>query len=381
MLTRQTIAAVALVYHQRGWKPVPVDRKSKKAIGTGWQKRPFDPAQFNGNALNIAVQFGAVSGGLNDVDLDCTEALGFALEFLPATGAIFGRNSKPCSHMLYITELHKTEKLSRIAFREYQKWPRRADDRRAAHGHGYEGALTMFPPSMHVTGEMVEWVKDGEPARVGGADLKRAVMQLAIACLLKRHYPGEGSGHEGALVIGGVLARAGWNADDIKHLMQVVARAAGDDEVHDRGEAAASAVNAKANGKDVPGLTRLAEVWGKDAADTLGHWLGVLTLRKAKGSGLEDSIALAFAEQNADDYRYIAASSQWMRWSTSRWKPEQTLAAFDEARRLCRQAGDAQAKTVAAVERLAKSDRRIAATSEHWDTEAKLINTPTTENT
>jgi hypothetical protein len=130
---------------------------------------------------------------------------------------------------------------------------------------------------MHETGEMVQWAHDGEPSYVGGTDLKRAVTQLAVACLLKRHYPGGGSRHEGALVIGGVFARAEWNPDDIKHVIEVVARAAGDDEWRDRATTAASAVNVKANGKDVPGLTRLAEVWGKDAADTLGRWLNMRT--------------------------------------------------------------------------------------------------------
>ena len=36
----------------------------------------------------------------------------------------------------------------------------------------------------------------------------------------------------------------------------------------------------------------------------------------------------------------------------------------------------ASAKTVAAVERLAKSDRRLAATIEQWDADPWLLNTP-----
>jgi hypothetical protein len=277
-----TVEASALAYARRGWKPVPVNRKTKKPIGKGWQTRPFAPAQFNGNTENIAIQFGAISGGLTDVDLDCTEALGFALDFLPATGAIFGRRSKPCSHMLYTSELHETEKKAAIAFKEYQggrQGPVIVELRIGA----VKGAVTVFPPSMHVTGELVQWVQEGEPARVGGADLKRAVMQLAVACLLKRHYPGEGSRHDGALVIGGVLARAGWSPNDIKHVIEVVARAVGDDDVNDRGITASSAVNVKANGKDVPGLTKLAEVWGKDAADTLRHWLNMHVERQTIG--------------------------------------------------------------------------------------------------
>ena len=90
------IADAAIAYHKRGWKPVPLGRKSKKPTDKGWQKRAFAPEQFNGNAQNVAIQLGAVSGGLVDVDLDSMLAIGFAPEFLPPTGAIFGHRSKPC---------------------------------------------------------------------------------------------------------------------------------------------------------------------------------------------------------------------------------------------------------------------------------------------
>jgi hypothetical protein len=315
-----TIAAAALEYASRGWKPIPVHRKTKRASGKDWQKRPFDPVQFNGNSLNVAVQFGDVSGGLADIDLDSMDAIGLATYFLPATGAIFGRNSKPCSHQLYVSDLYRTETKAAIQYAEISGGKPGAMIVELRIGANGKGAISVFPPSFHATGEAVDWACDGEPARVGGAELKRAVMQLAVACLLKKHYPGNGSRHEGALVIGGVLARAGWSADDIRHVVGVVARAVRDDEVADRIETAAAAINMKANGKDVPGIPRAAEVWGKDAADTLGKWLGAARERQPRKNGgpeLEDNVALAFAAQHADDYRYVAASSHWMRWQAS----------------------------------------------------------------
>src|SRR5262245_22073076 len=36
-----------------------------------------------------------------------------------------------------------------------------------------------MPPSMHASGELVQWVGDGEPAHVAGTDLKRAVRVTA----------------------------------------------------------------------------------------------------------------------------------------------------------------------------------------------------------
>jgi Bifunctional DNA primase/polymerase, N-terminal len=362
-----TIADAALDYVKRGWKPVPVSRKTKKAIGKGWQTRPYDPAQFNGNAQNIAIQLGAVSGGLTDVDLDCETAIGLAPEFLPPTAAVFGRRSRPCGHQLYITDLCQTEAKAVLAFEHIVEL--------RTGGNG-KGATTVFPPSMHASGEMVEWISDGEPARVTGAELKQAVRQLAVACLLQQNYPGNGKRHEAALVLGGVLARAGWQPDNIHHVAEVVARAAGDDDVRDRAETAVSAVDLKANGGNVPGLARLGEVWGQTVASTLGKWLDIRALRQGQGqgAGLEDSVALAFAEQHAEHYRYVAKSSQWMGWGGAHWAAEDTLATFDASRTLCRNAGDARAKTVAAVVTLARADRRVAATTDQWDANSWLFN-------
>src|SRR5262245_31975547 len=63
-----------------------------------------------------------------------------------------------------------------------------------------------------------------------------------------------------------------------------------------------------------------------------------------------------------------------MHWIGTCWQPEDTLKAFDRSRTLCRAAGDADAKTVAAVVTLARSDRRMAATADQWDNDPMLLN-------
>jgi len=73
-------------------------------------------------------------------------------------------------------------------------------------------------------------------------------------------------------------------------------------------------------------------------------------------------------------------------WSQSQ-PMEGTLAVFDMCRKICREAAAqcnkaalsntiAKAKTVAAIEMLARSDRRIAATIDQWDNDQWLLNTP-----
>jgi hypothetical protein len=285
----ETIANAALAYVKRGWKPIPVSRRTKKPIGQGWQKRPFDPNQFNGDPLNVGVQFGAVSAGLTDVDLDSTDANALALEFLPPTKAVFGRRSKPRSHRLYVTDLAHTETRSVLQYKDTAG----AMIVELRIGSNGKGAMSVFPPSLHGSGETVQWISDGEPARVDGDMLKRSVLHLAVACVLKPAYPGEGSRHEGALVLGGVLASADWNADNIERLVDVLARACRDDDPRDRVVAATSALEAKANSHHVAGLRRLAEVWGQEVAKVLAKWLNIRA-----ASGVSEEI---LAELNRDN--------------------------------------------------------------------------------
>lgn len=105
-------------------------------------------------------------------------------------------------------------------------------------------------------------------------------------------------------------------------------------------------------------------------------------------SGFSDeALALDFAHYHRDDLRYVAIWGKWLLWSGTQWRADDTLMAFDLVRHVCRDAAArckterlsttiASAKTVAAVERLAKADRRLAATSDQWDADAWALNTP-----
>src|SRR5690349_2061137 len=101
----------------------------------------------------------------------------------------------------------------------------------------------------------------------------------------------------------------------------------------------------------------------------------------------DDGIADFFAECHRDDLRFVNTWSKWMQYSGGRWRYDDTLRAFDLVRHTCRAVAKdcanikfkvaiASAKTVAAVERLAKADPRLAATAEQWDTDPWVLNTP-----
>ena len=103
--------------------------------------------------------------------------------------------------------------------------------------------------------------------------------------------------------------------------------------------------------------------------------------------GTEDALALSFTRRYHQDWRYVAAWGKWLVWDGQRWRSEDTLAATDLVRHVCRHASVkssnpkiaaklAAASTVSGVERLARADRRHAATTDEWDADQWLLNTP-----
>jgi hypothetical protein len=101
----------------------------------------------------------------------------------------------------------------------------------------------------------------------------------------------------------------------------------------------------------------------------------------------EDRLALEFTARHHSDWRYVALWGKWLQWVNTRWRPEETLRAFEMARHVCRAASVladkeslaravASASTVAGVERLARSDRRHAMTFDLYDADDWAFNQP-----
>lgn len=100
----------------------------------------------------------------------------------------------------------------------------------------------------------------------------------------------------------------------------------------------------------------------------------------------DEDLALRFATRYRNELRYVATFGRYFRWTGTRWEQDNTLYAFHLARTICREAADecnskkagaiASAKTESAVERLARADRRLAATADIWDADIWAFNTP-----
>jgi hypothetical protein len=215
--------------------------------------------------MNVGVLLGDASGGLVDVDLDCAEARSFADEFLPPTGCVFGRAGNPRSHRIYICD----------------PVPRTTPFKDTNEGSGgslveirADGVQTVFPPSMHPSGELVRFDADGEPSRVDGPTLARQVAKLAAACLLARYWPQTaGSRQDIANALAGGLHRAKWAEEEVTDFIGAVARAAGDDEATARAKAGYYTFKRLDAAGPATGWPRLAALIGQDVVDNLRSWI------------------------------------------------------------------------------------------------------------
>jgi hypothetical protein len=257
---------IALDVIARGIAPVPVPVGKKGPTIKGWQHLEITAENaaehFNGQALNVGAIMGPRSRGLTDVDLDCREALALAPYFLPRTGSIYGRASKRRSHYLYLCP----DPPDKAGVKYLDETKAMIVELRL--GGGGKGAQSIWPGSLHTSGELYEFDEDGEQGRVAFTDLDLAARKIAIGVLLIRHWPATGSRHDAALTVGGFLARLGWSADEIADFVEAVATEAADDDIANRVGAARDSASRLADGGAVYGLPQMIELFDDAVART-----------------------------------------------------------------------------------------------------------------
>ena len=123
-------------------------RHLRSALGKTAVRKTSTLLNFD-DETNVGVVLGDASGGLIDIDLDCEQALTLAPIFLPPTGFRFGRKSKPKSHHFYRSE--SPGKTVRLAD---------SNGRTLLECRG-NGGQTVVPPSLHPTGELIEFSEKG----------------------------------------------------------------------------------------------------------------------------------------------------------------------------------------------------------------------------
>jgi len=225
-------------YLTRGWQCVPVHRPEPEtgrcSCGKADCPKPGkhpDPRLWPGGSAepehfadrNVGVRLGPESNNLADVDLDCGEAVASGTLLLPPTNAAFGRGGQLTHALFTVTD-------AAAAFLKLQdpvlkgdaativelRWPTWDEAEKR-----WKSIQTVFPPSLHYSGDTLQWVRDGEPASVLGAELVAAVRRVGAAVLIAR-YARPVERHGLVLLIANLLVRAGW-ADDRKIVQFMVA--------------------------------------------------------------------------------------------------------------------------------------------------------------
>ena len=105
----------------------------------------------------------------------------------------------------------------------------------------------------------------------------------------------------------------------------------------------------------------------------------------------DEALANRFTALHRDDLKFVQTWGRWLVWDGKRRQFDETLMVADHARTVARDAsseilesngslklanGVASAKTISAIERLARADRQHAAETGDWDLDPWLLNTP-----
>lgn len=97
----------------------------------------------------------------------------------------------------------------------------------------------------------------------------------------------------------------------------------------------------------------------------------------------EDAVALAFCERFHGKFAYDHTSRVWMQYDGARWKPDSVGQVLDTARRFVREMSAltphpalGKIKFAEAIERAARTDRRMAVSHVVWDRDGWLLGVP-----
>ena len=264
MVTMSRLEA-ARDYSQRGWHPVPLPPKEKRPVHKDWPSRDFATEglaqHFSGDG-NIGLKCGIPSGGLVDVDIDDECALRIANVFLPKTGMRHGRHGNPNSHRWFKVndDPGKTQQFE-------------DPDGAMLIELRSTGGQTLVPPSIHPTGDKVEWDEFNAPTLIDSAVLSAAVRKVAAAALIARKWPEEGSRHKASLALAGMLLHGGVADADAEEFIRAVAETAQDEEVEERVKCVGNTRQTINANEPTTGFPRLGILIGEPNAERATKWL------------------------------------------------------------------------------------------------------------
>jgi DNA polymerase I-like protein with 3'-5' exonuclease and polymerase domains len=226
----------------------------------------------------VGILNGGPSNNTIDVDLDSHESCLAAPHLLPETGWVFGRPSEPRSHWVY-----RTDRPLEAAQEEFSS----LDGEMLVELRG-TGGQTLYPPSIHPSGETIAWHTFSEqPAEVNLADLQRAVREVAAVALLAHHWPERGTRQVAFLALVGGLLRAGWEPERVERFVEALAVATHDEESRKRAQVVTQTAAKLEQDCKTTGWPRLEERLGqpgKELVRCVRLWLGLIQTIKPGAS-------------------------------------------------------------------------------------------------
>jgi predicted P-loop ATPase len=211
------VIEVVLSHIREGIRPVPIPYREKKPVIDNWPALVITEENlgqyFNGAPMNVGAILGAPSGNLQDVDLDCLEALGLARAWLPHTRT-FGRASKPTSHYLYRAPdlISEGGKQFEDPFTKSMLVELRSSSPTTTQ-------QTVLPGSVHPSGESIAWDNLDVPiATQSRAALETFAAEIAAGSVMVRYWR-----PSAADIFVSTFRAAGWSNDRIRSFLTPIA--------------------------------------------------------------------------------------------------------------------------------------------------------------
>ena len=298
-----TVRDAARAYLAAGLSPLRLRPRDRRPLDTNWTTHsPVQSEQdvdlhFDEDS-NIGLILGTPSNGLIDVDLDWPQARQLA-------DAVLGDFRMPASGRASSRRSHRWAFCSDPG--RVKKWVLLPNEAAALGIDPKEhhaccivelrgnGGQTMVAPSVHPTGEVVEFADDLPVPHVRWSELERRCALLAVLAVVLRAYPrSSGDRNEVCLALAGTLLRAGCDEAEADDIIESVAALAGDEEAGNRRCAAATA-RKLVQDEPTTGLPRLCELLGIPVLrPRLQRWL-----RDACRDGTEDDQHTADGEDDS----------------------------------------------------------------------------------
>lgn len=299
-----TVYEAAQEFLDEGINPIPLMPKDKKPIAKDWPNaEPSEERIRNFTGFYKNRNIGVLSGKLYrkrknketgkneyvatgylliDIDLDCQEAQDLAPYMMPPTDRAFGRGKTPITHQWYRVR-GTFERLTWDDVIRVEERKGKTDEEKVKIGKPMiaelrgTGFQTMVPPSIHPSGEQLQWAVRGKLADIAITTLRQEVTKLAAAALLVRYYPADRKFYAAQALIG-VLIRSGWLADDAAKFSTIITKVATGEDVAKKRESMARSTVERLKSKSGPvkGFPSFIECWGEKVTAAFSKLLGVI---------------------------------------------------------------------------------------------------------